>query len=432
VYSPRLPTVPLRRRVVDPAGVPASPMPLLSEGLPRSDRPPGARQRRLLGRYLAAVTVLLGLTVALAPVPTTTEPGPPPAHRVEVIQIGGDGLNGLTRTAMRATAWTSALAVDLQHDLLVPSPLVSRVFGPLAVRFSAWRDANRTRLATSVITAVTVLVFYGVLGRPARRSWARMILLLLVWSMLATYPQTVLWAASIPGQGTTSLSAALVDHGDPQDAHRAIAQEGLGDGFWTAFVTQPYSRIQTGSAVLAQAPPEQRAGLLGTLGAKVAGIDRRIRGGAALERALTALIALASAVPFAAAIAACSMAAWVAQTLLLLLCLTAIAFVPALLDARARPLLVRWWLIPLISTVGLTALASAASFGVIWLAVSLAHAGESLTRMLSGSAVAAGCVLLTAWRVRRWARRQTVPSTTPIATSTGMPGAAPGSEANVA
>jgi hypothetical protein len=114
------------------------------------------------------------------------------------------------------------------------------------------------------------------------------------------------------------------------------------------------------------------------------------------------------------------------------LCLTAIAFVPALLDARARLLLVRWWLIPLISTVGLTALASAASFGVIWLAVSLAHAGESLTRMLSGSAFAAGCVLLTAWRVRRWARRQTVPTTTPIATSTGMPAAAPGSEANVA
>ena len=445
MYSPCLPTIPLGRRVADPAPM-SPPRPPWWSGLVEAGGPPITRRRGLLGRYLAAVGMLLGLTVALAPAPATERAGPRPAHRVEVIQVDGAGLNAVTRTAMRATAWTSALAVERQRDLLAPSPLASRVLGPLAARFSVWRDANRTHLATSSITAVTVLIFYGVMAKPTRRSWARMVLLLLVWSMLATYPQTVLHAASLPGQGTTRLMMALVGHTDQAghaddadaDARPVAVQQRLGDGFWTAFVTQPFSRVQTGSAVLAQAPPEQRTGLLGVLRERVEAIDRRVGGGAAFERALAAMVALASTVPFATAIAASSVAAWLAQTVLLLLCLTALAFAPLLLlDARARLLLVRCWLTPLLGALALTGVASAASFGILWLAVTLASAGEGVTRILSGSGFAAGCVLLTAWRLRRWARRLNgLPSASPTDTSSTPAGvsatAASGSESNVA
>jgi hypothetical protein len=439
VYSSRLPTVPLRRRTADRAGRPPAARPLLSlGGLARLHRLHGTRRRRmrgLLGRYLAVVGALLGLTVTLAPDPAGEQAGPPPAHRVEVIQVDGGGLNTLTRFAMRGTAWTSALAVERQHDLLAPSPLVSRVLTPMAVRFSAWRDANRRQLTTSAITAVTVLLFYGILGRPARRSWAQMVLLLLIWSVLATYPTTALRAVSLPGQATTWLLVELVGRsGEPGAQPATLIQSGLGDQFWTAFVTQPYSRVQTGSAVLAQAPPEGRSGLLGTLREQVAAIGRRAGGGAAAERALTATVAFGSALPFAAAIGTCSVAGWVAQSLLLLLCLTVIALAPVLLlDVRARLLLVRWWLIPLLGGLALAALASAASFGAVWLAVTLAGLGESAARMFTGSAFALACVLLAGRWVHRWARGLTADvAEHPATNQAGVPATEPGSEASVA
>jgi hypothetical protein len=444
VYSSRLPTVPLGRRPADRAGhrLPAAHGPLSSGGLAGLHglhRLRGGRRQRgargLLGRYLAAVGVLLGLTVTLAPRPVDEQTGPPSAHQVEVIQVDGGGLNVVTRTAMRGTAWTSALAVERQRDLLAPSPLMSRVLGPLAVRFSAWRDTNRTRLATSVITTVTMLIFYGVLGRPVRRSWAQMVLLLLIWSGLATYPQTALRAVSLPGQATTRLLVELVGQSSEAGGQPATLTQGrLGDEFWTAFVTQPYSRVQTGSAVLAQAPPHQRTGLLGALREQVAAIGRRAGGGAAVERALTATVALGSAVPFSAAIAACSVAGWVAQSLLLLLCLTVIALAPVLLlDARARLLLVRWWVMPLLGALALAALAVAGSLGITWLAITLAGMGEAAARMFTGSAFALGSVLLAGWRVRRWARGLTAVAVQhPAANHAGVSATEPGSEASVA
>ena len=256
-------------------------------------------------------------------------------------------------------------------------------------------------------------------------------LLLLAWTVAATRPHATLHAAQTPGLATSRLAVALVGPHD-RDDHPAAAQAKLGDQFWTAFVTQPYSRVQTGSSILAQAPPEQRTGLLGLLGRQVAQLNQRMLGGHGPERALIATLALASTLPFAAAVAACAMAAWLAQTLLLLLCLASLVTVPLLLDRHARPLLVCWWLRPLAGALALTAVATVASIGVTELAVALAGAGEAVARLLTGAVFAALFVTLSGWSLRRWARRLTHAAT--ATTTAGRPAQAdqPNPEASVA
>jgi hypothetical protein len=360
----------------------------------------------VLGRYLAGIFVLTTLVLVTAPAAPSERPKPTAAPALERIQVDGGGINTLTRTGMRAAAWTAAHAVQRQRDLLAPGPLASRLLGPLATRLNAWRALNADRLAWSAVTAVAVLVGYGVLGRPRSRTWALMVLLLLAWTVAATRPQATLRAAQTPGLATSRVAIVLVSPHD--DDRPAVAQAKLGDAFWTAFVTQPYSRVQTGSSILAQAPPEQRTGLLGLLGRQVAQLNQRMTGGHGLERALIATLALASTLPFAAAVAACAMAAWLAQSLLLLLCLASLVTVPLLLlDGHARPLLVRWWLRPLAGALALVAAATLASIGVTELAVALAGAGEAIARLLTGAVFAALLVGLTGWWLRRWARRLT-------------------------
>jgi hypothetical protein len=311
-----------------------------------------------------------------------------------------------------------------------PGPLVSRLLDPLAYRVGVWRDANATYLLTVVLTAIVVLALGGTMTRPFQPRWLVTLGVVLIWSVTAAYPRAVLYAAGLPGEATTRLVIAVAGPTTPGGADPRMARARLGEQYWTAFVTQPHSRVQTGTSVLAQAPPEQRAGLLDTLTRKVAAIAGRVNGDHAAERAVTGVLALASAVVFAAAVTVCSMLGWLAQSLLFLLCLAACTLFPVLVgDARARRLLPRWWLLPTLGALGLTAVGTLGSILTTKAAVVLAGTGEAVGRLFTGSAFALLLVLLAVRWGRRLARRLAPAATTAAGTPTGANAAAEGGQA---
>ena len=83
--------------------------------------------------------------------------------------------------------------------------------------------------------------------------------------------------------------------------------------YWTAFVGQPLSRLQTGTTVLATAPPEAKPGVLGSLRARVTAVGDWAIGRRGPERAVIATLALAYVLPFALALVALAMLASCAQ-----------------------------------------------------------------------------------------------------------------------
>jgi hypothetical protein len=378
---------------------------------------------RVFRTYLTGVFVLLLLVLAVAPPdPRAEQPGRAPAHQVEPTDVRGGGLNTITRWAMRGAAWSTAQAVDRQGDLLAPSPLVARLLAPLARRLGTWRDANTPMVLTVVLTAIIMLVLAGMLTRPFQTRWLVVLGVVLVWSITAAYPRTMLHAASLPGAATTRLMVGIAGPPVPGGADPPTAQARLGEQYWTAFVTQPHSRVQTGTSVLAQAPPEQRAGLLDTLTRKVASIAGRVNGDHAAERAVTGVLALASAAVFAVAITVFSVLGWLAQSLLFTLCLVALVLLPVLVgDARARRLVPRWLLLPVLGALGLTVVGTLGSILATKAAVALAGTGEAVGRLFTGSIFALLLVLVLVRGWRRLARRLTpanTTATTPAATST--------------
>ena len=69
-----------------------------------------------------------------------------------------------------------------------------------------------------------------------------------------------------------------------------------------AFVGEPLSRLQTGTTVLATAPPAGKAGVLGMLRARVTAVGDWAVGRRGPERAVIATLALAYVLPFALAL----------------------------------------------------------------------------------------------------------------------------------
>jgi hypothetical protein len=282
--SPTLSTVLLGR--------PRFTQPLQPTPLVRLDHAPGGPvrlARRVLRGYLVGVFVLLALVLLLAP-PAQPADGAEraPAYKVEVVQVDGGGVNSLVRGGLRGAAWSTAQAIERQHALLAPSPLVSRMLAPLAARWSGWRDTQARPLMLLVIVAVGMLALHGMLTRPTSRSWLLMIALLVVWSVAACYPRHLLHAAELPGQATSRLTVALVGPTvNPKDTgdQPAVAQRQLGDRWWTEYVTDPLSRAQTGSTILTQAPPEQRGSLFATLQQQVRVVRERALGRDGGERA---------------------------------------------------------------------------------------------------------------------------------------------------
>jgi len=389
----------------------------------RHGRTSNRRRPSVLTRYLTGMLVLLAVVLALTPPAAPVErPGRAPAHQVEAVDVRGGGVNTLTRWTLRAAAWSTAQAVDRQGDLLTPSPLVTRLLGPLAHRFGAWRNAHTTALLPVVLTAIVLLVLAGTLTCPVQPRWLLVLGLVLLWSTTACHPRAVLRAASLPGETTTGVVVALAGPATPGGADPQAAQRQLAEQLWTALVTQPHSRVQTGSAVLAQAPPEQRTGLLNTLSRQINSIAGRVNGDHALERAITGVVALAAAVVAAVVVTVCSMLGWLAQSLLFALCLTAVVLFPLLVsDARARRLWPRWLLYPAFGAALVTALGTLGSVVAAKVAVALAGSGEALARLLPGSVlvlVALAVGVIAARRGRRLARRITTTSSRPPA---GLP-----------
>jgi hypothetical protein len=272
-----------------------------------------------------------------------------------------------------------------------------------------WRDTRARPLMLVVIVAVGMLALHGMLTQPTRRGWLLVILLLVTWSVAACYPRLLLHAAELPGQATSRLVVALVGPTvDPKDASSdepAAVQRQLGDRWWRAYVTDPLSRAQTGSTILTQAPPEQRAGLLAALRAQVRTVKERVLGKDSGERALIGLLSLASALAFAAAITVWSMAAWTAQSLLVLLVLGWALLFPLLLGQRqARRLLPCLLAMPFVGALAVTAVGTFASVLAAEIVVWLASTSDGLLRLTGGPTFALAVVLLPVWWGLRRAR----------------------------
>jgi hypothetical protein len=173
--------------------------------------------------------------------------------------------------------------------------------------------------------------------------------------------------------------------------------------YWTAFVGEPLSRLQTGTTVLATAPPAGKAGVLRALRARVTAVGDWAVGRRGPERAVIATLALAYVLPFALALVALAMLASCAQTLVWLLALAGPLVAPLAVDPRRRRAVLRWWLVPLAAALALLAGAALASLVVIRVA-ELTHAADAYLGMLLAGSTAP--VLAAALAIRRLLRQR--------------------------
>jgi hypothetical protein len=182
-----------------------------------------------------------------------------------------------------------------------------------------------------------------------------------------------------------------------------VVQRTVATRYWTAFVGEPLSRLQTGTTVLATAPPAGKAGVLGMLRARVTAVGDWAVGRRGPERAVIATLALAYVLPFALALVALAMLASCAQTLVWLLALAGPLVAPLAVDPRHRRAVLRWWLVPLAAALAVLAGAALASVVVIRVA-ELTHAADAyLGMLLAGSTVP---LLAAAVAVRRLLRQR--------------------------
>jgi hypothetical protein len=176
--------------------------------------------------------------------------------------------------------------------------------------------------------------------------------------------------------------------------------------YWKSYVAYPLSRMQTGTSVLADAPPGKKAGVLANLRKNVSAVNDWAVGRRGPERAFIATSALGYVLPFAVGLGALAMVAACAQTLLFLLCLGGLFAWPlAIAGRRQRRALVRFWLAPLLGSVAVLAGASLASFVVVRAAETLHASDEYVGLLLAGSTwPALAALLIGRWLTHR--RRQ--------------------------
>jgi hypothetical protein len=361
-----------------------------------------------LARELAAVFLLLVVVLVAGP----SRPGEGPAsapwdyQREQVVVAGGGPLNAYARTAMRATAWLGRASIERQRDVDRLNLLRFLVGEPAAAAVAGWRQGRELALQGGTAAAVGVLIGFGVLARPARRTWLVAVLLLLGLTLLVTKPDTTVRLASAPSTAIPAGVAGLA--GSPSPAGRAgapatpgVERRALASRYWTSFVAGPLSRLQTGSPVLADAPPKAKAGVLEEVRQRVPGVGAWAAGRHALERAVIATLSLTYLVPFAVLLGVLAMIATCVQALLLLLGLGTLAALPLAVDPRWRPAVARWWLRPLLASLLLLAAAALASLLVMWLATVLRGSDELLGTLLAGSAWPVLTGVLAVWWLRR-------------------------------
>jgi hypothetical protein len=329
-------------------------------------------------------------------------PDPWDYQREQVDVQGGGLLNAYARTAVRATAWLAKSSIERQRDMLRLSLFDMLVGDGAAQWVGGWRAQHADLLEAATKAAFLGLIAWGVVRRPAWRNLTVAALLLLVFTVVLTRPQTTVEAAGRPGVAVPNAMLAMVTRVAPDgtgDLAAEPTQRRLLTGYWKSFVAHPLSRMQTGTAVLADAPPGRKAGVLDALRKNIGTVNDWAVGKRGPERAFIATSALGYVLPFAVGLGALAMVAACAQTLLFLLCLGGVFALPlAVAGRRQRRALVRFWLAPLLGSVAVLAGASLLSFVVVRAADTLHASDEYVGLLLAGSTWPA----LAAFLIGRW------------------------------
>jgi hypothetical protein len=408
----------------------------------RRGRPP-ARPRapraapgtvRVLAAYLAAAFVLLAVVFALRPAQSPAPAAPTWDYQRETVALEGGGtLNAYARWAVRTTASLTSGSIERQRDVHRLSPLDFLAGQPAADALAGWRERHRLPLEGATLATVCALAAWGTLRRRPGRAWLVALLMLIGLTLLVTHPQTATTLAAkagteVPNQllrtatsadpsasvaaasqsptpdptgtagGAGFQSSAGAAGADPDSSPAEAVQRTVATRYWTAFVGEPLSRLQTGTTVLATAPPAGKAGVLGALRARVTAVGDWAVGRRGPERAVIATLALAYVLPFALALVALAMLASCAQTLVWLLALAGPLVAPLAVDPGHRRAVLRWWLVPLAAALALLGGAALASLAVIRVA-ELTHAADAYLGMLLAGSTAP--LLAAALAVRR-------------------------------
>jgi hypothetical protein len=364
--------------------------------------------RTVLVPYLAATFVLLAVVFALSP-QRAGRPGAPAAgewdYQREVVAIKGGGVgNAYARAAIRTTAWMAKGSIERQRDVFRLN-LVGFLAGrPLAGALGAWREAYRLPLQGGTMAVLVGLIAYGVLRRPAGRTWMVAVLLVMSSTLAVTRPLTAERLAGTPAVAVPDLVTRVAAFGRTdrdQGPGTGEVHEHLAARYWTSFVAYPLSRLQTGSPVLAESPPTAKAGLVELLRHRIAGVNDWTVGRHGPERAIVATTATVYVLPFALALGVLAMVATCAQTLLYLLCLAGLAAVPLTLDPRHRRAVTTWWLLPLAGAVVVLVASTLLSLLVLWVGQAVHAADEQVSLLLAGSIGPALATMLIARRLCR-------------------------------
>jgi hypothetical protein len=382
---------------------------------PSAPRPaPGPA--RILAAYLAAAFVLLAVVFALRPAHGQAPPAPAWDYQRETVALDGGGtLNAYARWAVRTAASVTRGSIERQRDVHRLSPLDYLTGQRAASALAGWRERHRLPLEGATLAAVCALAAWGTLRRRPGRVWLAALLMLVGLTLLVTRPQTATTMAAEAGTEVPNLLLRAAATADPSESvatagppaaapsAAAVVQRTVAARYWTAFVGEPLSRLQTGTTVLATAPPAGKAGVLRALRARVTAVGDWAVGRRGPERAVIATLALAYVLPFALALVALAMLASCAQTLVWLLALAGPLVAPLAVDPRRRRAVLRWWLVPLAAALALLAGAALASLVVIRVA-ELTHAADAYLGMLLAGSTAP--VLAAALAIRRLLRQR--------------------------
>jgi hypothetical protein len=384
----------------------------IRRGRPPARRPAGLRAptgtARVLAAYLAAAFVLLAVVFALRPAKGPAPAAPTWDYQRETVALEGGGtLNAYARWAVRTTASVTRGSIERQRDVHRLSPLDALAGQPAATALAAWRERHRLPLEGATLAAACALAAWGTLRRRPGRAWLVALLTLIGLTLLVTHPQT---ATTLAAKAGTEIPNLLLRAGASADPSGSVATAGpeavqrtIATRYWTAFVGEPLSRLQTGTTVLATAPPAGKAGVLGALRARVTAVGDWAVGRRGPERAVIATLALAYVLPFALALVALAMLASCAQTLVWLLALAGPLVAPLAVAPRHRRAVLHWWLIPLAAAVALLATSALAALAVIRVA-ELTHAADAYMGMLLAGSTAP--VLAAALAVRHFLRQR--------------------------
>lgn len=380
---------------------------------PARERTAAGQVRTILIRYLTLTIVLLGV-VAIANPHRPDDPAAMAApwnYQRETIDVQGRGiLNFYSRQLMRGTAWLAKASIERQRDVHRLNLFDFLIGTRTAESVTSWRGRHQLALEAATEVLVVALIVYGVVLRPSRRTWALALLLVLTSTVLITKPQATARAAAAPGVAIPNLMLDVVATAAPSKRMKAGAPprgvlQDLSTAYWTSFVANPLSRVQTGSGVLAGAQPGSKASVLDVLRRSVSNVNDWAIGRHGPERAFITTSALGYVLPFAVALGLLAMLATCAQALLFVLCLAGLLALPFAVEGpRRRGALVRYWLLPVLACVVVLALTSLGSFAVMRLAEALHRSDEYVGLLLAGSTwpvVTAALLLRRAIRRRR-------------------------------